>query len=1091
VKSGITSARHSSETSYSLQATAISICLFCVFSSRPDAWGNPRSTNQSARVIPTRFVAETFRIGVQDRQEENRGSAEKLLGEGDKLRSQGSAESLRQALAKYEAALSLWRANSDPGGEAKALDALGLVYSLLGENQKALEYYNKALTLWRSARDQRGEGRTLHNLAFVYLNTADREKALTYLNEALPLRRGADDQDGEAATLNAFGVLYHGLAETSKAIDYFQQSLTLRRSLGDKQGEAQSVNNIGAIYFELGENEKALEYYQQALPLRRATGDKRGEANTLYNIGGVYSRLDEFQKALEQFNQSLPIWRATGDRRGEAITLNSIGALYSHLDDRQKAISYYDLALPLFRAISDRRGEAQALDNIGLIRARSGDAQQALAHFAQSLPLRRASKDRRGEAFTLSCFGGIYFSRGDLTKALEYHQQALALRQAVGERGPLATTLNQLGAIFASLGEAEKAADYYRRGLELWREVGNRSGKAASLAGLARVDRDRGNLSRAREEIEAALTEVEMLRSKTTDLDSRATLFASKQDLYEFYVNLLMDLHREQPGAGLDGEAFQAAERTRARNWLETFNETRGNIRAGVDAELLQREQRLARQLDTQAEHLARLPVNSSTQIKTAELKRNLDGLLTEYQETQAQIRARSPDYAALVQPQPVRVKELQQQVLDDRSVLLAYSLGQNQSFLWSVTKTSLQSFTLPGRSAVGKAARRFYELLTERNVSPAGETLLQKQVRLRQADDELKEASAALSQMLIAPVASQLIDKQRLLIVAEGPLLYVPFGALAAPSLQKSEIDSVNSKSTRARKRIPVPGRSLAALTMPTPRLSGSRLLILDHEIISLPSASVLEVLKRDENNRSKASKLLAVIADPVFEKDDPRVRQNLGAMLPIAADSNVTPAMPESGLLNFTRLRFSRQEAADIAALAPAATSFKAQDFAANREVIRSAGLGQYRLIHFATHTLNNNDHPELSGIVLSLVDEQGRTRDGFIRLHEIYNLRLNADLVVLSSCQTALGKEIKGEGIIGLTRGFMYAGAHRVVASLWSVQDKATSELMTNFYRNLLKKKLPPGAALREAQLSMLQTARWGSPYYWAAFSLHGMW
>lgn len=167
------------------------------------------------------------------------------------------------------------------------------------------------------------------------------------------------------------------------------------------------------------------------------------------------------------------------------------------------------------------------------------------------------------------------------------------------------------------------------------------------------------------------------------------------------------------------------------------------------------------------------------------------------------------------------------------------------------------------------------------------------------------------------------------------------------------------------------------------------------------------------------------------------------------------------------------------------------KALDFNANRVTATSSDLGQYRIVHFATHGLLNSEHPELSGIVLSLVDEQGRPQDGFLRLREIYNLNLPAELVVLSACRTGLGKEIKGEGLVGLTRGFMYAGAARVVASLWKVQDDATAELMKRFYLGMLKDGMRPAAALRSAQVEMWKQKRWRSPYYWAAFVLQGEW
>jgi len=330
--------------------------------------------------------------------------------------------------------------------------------------------------------------------------------------------------------------------------------------------------------------------------------------------------------------------------------------------------------------------------------------------------------------------------------------------------------------------------------------------------------------------------------------------------------------------------------------------------------------------------------------------------------------------------------------------------------------------------------------------------------------------------------------------------LQYVPFAALPVPKNLKSGVAPRKSNQS-----IP---RQLHTTTS-SPQTSTDGLpLIVEHEIINLPSASVLDVLRQDIAARVSSSAkpaTLAVIADPVFQIDDPRVRRdaksdmisvasNAAALKKSASDtdtSDVRRAAREAGLTYFVRLPFSRQEAEQIAALAPAQTSFKALDFAANRATITGDALNNYRVVHFATHTLVNNQHPDFSGIVLSLVDEEGRPQNGFLRLYEIYNLRLNADLVVLSACQTALGKDVKGEGLIGLTRGFMYAGVPRIVASLWSVPDKATAELMRRFYINLLRDKQRPAAALRLAQISMWRERRYRAPYHWAAFTLQGEW
>src|SRR5262249_54751991 len=354
-------------------------------------------------------------------------------------------------------------------------------------------------------------------------------------------------------------------------------------------------------------------------------------------------------------------------------------------------------------------------------------------------------------------------------------------------------------------------------------------------------------------------------------------------------------------------------------------------------------------------------------------------------------------------------IKEIQQLVLDNDTLLLEFSLGEDHSYLWAVTKTSITGYELPKRAEIEAAALHVYRIFGA-NDFIVGRTVA--------------EASAALSQMLLGPVAEQLGAK-RLLIVADGALQYLPFGALPAPTAGSND------------QRSQIPNNLIP--------------LIVQHEVVSLPSASTLAVLRREVSERKPAAKLVAVLADPVFDKNDPRVISRIGRMTTGARNQgnksralgaqrrpltalNLERSARESGVVRFDRLGFSRREAEAIATLTHEGERLKALDFKASRAMALSDELGQYRIVHFATHGLLNSQHPELSGLVFSLVDERGQPQDGFLPAHEVYNLKLNADLVVLSGCQTALGKDVKGEGLVGLTRGFMYAGAPRVVASLW---------------------------------------------------------
>jgi CHAT domain-containing protein len=644
---------------------------------------------------------------------------------------------------------------------------------------------------------------------------------------------------------------------------------------------------------------------------------------------------------------------------------------------------------------------------------------------------------------------------------LDYYQQSVAMHRSLGNPRQLATALKNIGALYRDLGEQQKALDCLNEALQMARAIGDRNNESGILAHLARVERDRGDTAAAKGRIEEALAAVESLRINLKSYRLRAAFFASVRKYHEFNVDLLMRLHKERPSAGFDAAALQASEKGRARSLLESLAEAGGEIRQGVDPSLLERERMLRQSVSDKADGQTRLLSGKHTEDQAAAAAKEIDALTTDYEQVQAQIRQTSPRYAALTQPAPLSLKEIQSGVLDDETLLLEYALGEEKSFLWAVTPGSLQSFELPKRAEVEAAARRAYELLTARNQTPAGETPEQRRRRIAQADADYPEAAAALSRILLGPVAAEMKGK-RLVIVGEGMLQYTAFAALPAPDAR--------------------PG------VAPSP-------LIADHEIITLPSASVLAVLRQEAAGRKTPDKTVAVFADPVFDSNDPRIRLPGKARAPAVREAapaeDVKRSAAESGLRDFVRLRFSRQEADQIARFASEGKKFEAVDFAANRATATSADLRRYAILHFATHGLINNQHPELSGVVLSLVDERGRPQNGFLRLYDIYNLKLEADLVVLSACQTALGKEVKGEGLVGLTRGFMYAGAPRVVASLWQIDDRATAEFMGQFYEAMLREGLKPAAALRAAQVAMWKGKRWQTPHYWAAFTLQGEW
>ena len=796
--------------------------------------------------------------------------------------------------------------------------------------------------------------------------------------------------------------------------------------------------------------QQAIDKFEAVLPIWHNLNDKLMEAYTLHDVGIIYGDIGLFQKAIDTHTRAAALYKELKLPRLEATELNNTGWVYGELDDVQKRLEMHDQAAEIYRKIGDI--DPVLISNLASTYAKLGQYQRALDIHLRVMEMRRASRDIPGLAITLNNIGDCYEHLGDKAKALDFYNQSLVLMRQGTDHFYTAWVLIHIGMLYHGLGQNEKALDYLNETLKIRQSINDRRGITLALFQIAHVERDRGNFSEARKRAEEAIGMVESLRTSIASQQLRASFFGSVQQFREFYIDLLVRMHKKNPSQQLDRAAFNASETGRARSLLELLREASAEIRHGVDPALLERERSLSQSIADKAESQMHLLSGDHTKEQAQAALDEITLLTTEYDQVEAQIRATSPQYAALIQPVPLKLEETQQRVLDADTLLLEYSLGEETSFLWAVTPDSLKTYELPKRAIIEPLARRVYELLTARNQTVPNETLEQRRQRLETADAEYPKAAANLSHMLLGPAAAELKNK-RLLIVGDGVLQFVPFAALPDPT--------------------------------------NATALIVDHEIVTAPSASVLASLRQENGNRKPATKTLAVFADPVFSTNDPRVAVARLAHAPRDDKADALRSASESGVGDLRRLRFSRQEADEIARLANDQSKLEAVDFKANRTLATSGELAQYRIVHFATHGLINNQHPELSGIVLSLVDENGRQQNGFLRLYDLYNLKLSAQLVVLSACQTALGKEIRGEGLVGLTRGFMYAGAPRVVASLWQIDDRASAEFMKRFYQGILGEKLRPAAALRAAQVSMQDDKRWHAPHYWAAFTLQGEW
>jgi hypothetical protein len=539
----------------------------------------------------------------------------------------------------------------------------------------------------------------------------------------------------------------------------------------------------------------------------------------------------------------------------------------------------------------------------------------------------------------------------------------------------------------------EQALVEWQRALDFYQAVGDRAGEATTLGNVADLYRSQDKLPEALAQINAAIELIEQLRGALQDDNLKTAYFATVQGYYQFKIDLLMQLHRQQPQQGYDGQALATADQGRARVLRELLTEANAQITKDIDPQVRQREQDLHVRLAAQEKELARLVSTPGAQAQVAGAQATIAGLYAEQERLKADIRRTNPAYGELQYPQPLTLAQIQQQ-LDDHTLMLYYALGEERSYLWAVTKTSLTSYELADRATLEQAAQALLAVINDAGLKGLPGPVAVTTPSANAQGRTLTATAQTLSDLILKPVAPHLAD-HRLVIVADGALQTVPFAALNRPGQ--------------------------AAYTP----------LVSHHDVVHLPSASTISILRETVlRGRALAPKTLAVLADPVFTADDPRYRPAPSqaaqpspafatgpAQSPPSLDQGFLEDVTRSLSQGLRRLPATRAEADAILALVPnPGDRIVAFDFEANYDWVTNPQLAQYRYLLLATHGLIDQENPALSSLVLAQFDPQGQpVRRGFLRLGDLFNLELGAELVVLSACETALGKTIRGEGMI----------------------------------------------------------------------------
>ena len=777
------------------------------------------------------------------------------------------------------------------------------------------------------------------------------------------------------------------------------------------------------------------------------------------------ARRKYLEDSVREFEHALELWRSLHEPYEEAIILYGLGYCYSDMgalgtvkfplpagrlrwsyqsrDEHQKAIDAFQESFAYMKRTGDKYGQAITKAGIAWPKLYLGRERESLQDFSDAFQLFRSIRNTKGQGRALYGQAWAYALTGDNEKALDHFRQALPLRRLAGEVGGAAITQGSICRVFNRLQKNKEAVDSCSDALDGFK--GRRHGTASTrtVRGFAYIAL--GQYDKALDDFQEALKLRTELKDDTGAANARYGI-----------ARVLRQQNRLQEALDQMDQVLKIVEPMRSSGSNEELRTYFfANVQEYYDLyiELLMS---LGRE---------RLALDASERARGREL-------LATLAETEKDPRKLDPSLA-----QPLTSEEIRK-LLDDDTLLLEVSLGENGSFGWLVSNQGIRSYPLPKGSELETKALELHRLLMR---PPQKGTIEPKRVTSGHSEEQAETLTKELSRVLLGPI-TELLGNKRLVIIAPGALQYIPFAALYIPS-----------NASEFPEHLPV--------------------LAEQHEIVVLPSASILSALRHRVSKRPPLSRTVAILADPVFNSADLRVQVKRGKEITrsqrlrgctertvIVGDKHsVELACTPSKDFDLPRLEASRWEAEQIAAFAPASEGLLALDFNASRNKALSGELklDQYRIIHFATHALIDDVNPAQSRIALSNVDERGRLQNGSLTLQDIDQLHLPADLVVLSACRTGLGKRIKGEGLKGLTSGFMNAGASRVVVSLWPIDDDAAAEFMVIFYRKLWSKqtqRLEPGAAakaLREAQTEMREHPSWKSPYYWAPFVLQGDW
>ncbi|MDM3856546.1 MAG: tetratricopeptide repeat protein [Aphanizomenon gracile PMC649.10] len=979
----------------------------------------------------------------QTQNDPRKAEADKLLQQGIE---QFQISQFTAVLQSWQQALIIYRQIKDRYGEGQSLGLLGLTYYALGEYTKAIEYYSSHLAIAREIKDRNGEGAALGNLGIAYRSLGEYTKAIEYHTSSLAIAREIKDRRGEGAALGNLGLAYRSLGEYTKAIEYHTSSLAIAREIKDRQGEGNALGSLGNAYNALGEYTKAIEYYSFSLAIAREIKDRRGEGAALGSLGLAYYSLGEYTKAIEYHTSSLAIAREIKDRLGEGNALGNLGLAYHALGEYTKAIEYHSSSLAIAREIKDRRGEGAALGSLGLAYDALGEYTKAIEYHSSSLAIAREIKYRNGEGTVLGNLGIAYRLLGEYTKAIEYHTSSLAIAREIKDRNGEGAALGSLGNAYNSLGEYTKAIEYYSSSLAILREIKNRQGEGGALGNLGSAYNSLGEYTKAIEYHTSSLAIAREIKDRNGEGGALGNLGIAYDALGEY--TKAIEYHSSSLAIAREIKDIQG-EGASLNNLGETFYKS-GN--------LPQAETTLYTGIEVWESIRGKLGNNDSYKVSIFETQtatyRTLQQVLIAQNKTHEALeiseRGRARAFVELLSSRlsNTNTSQTSQPAVDKPTISLLQQIAKQQN------ATLVQySIIYDDLKIDGKQQNKESELYIW-VIKPTGEITFRKSdlkplwqkenTTLRELVDNSRESIGVKRRGGI--VAS--LDPKAAPVKGRFERLHELLITPIADLLPKKETERV----------VFIPQNQLFLVPFPALQDEKGKYLIEKHTILTAPSIQVLDLTHKRKNalKKSGVGREILVVGNPTMPKN------------PITNEQE-------------SPLPGAEQEAVKIAEL------LKTQAMTGNKatETAIVQKMPTARIIHFATHGFI--DDFKGFGVPGAIAFAPSGEDNGFLTSGEILDLKLNAELIVLSACDTGQG-DIKGDGVIGLSRSLISAGIPSIVVSLWAVGDDSTSFLMTEFYKNMAQ-KLDKGTALRQAMLTTMKHKNYQSPYHWAAFTLIG--